>query len=104
MEDEAAPFVSHLGLELVKDFFPAETPFKAYRGKHESCDVTVVTNGQDAVYGKSPIYIHYTFFSVRLLVSFIREILFSIKRNWCRECWNSSCIASDISSSPKDER
>jgi 5'-methylthioadenosine nucleosidase len=51
MQDEASPFVNHLGLEQDTDFFPKETPFKAFRGKHNTCDLTVVTNGQDSVYG-----------------------------------------------------
>ena len=52
MEDEASPFVSHLGLKQDADFFPAEAPFKAFRGSHKTCEVTVVTNGQDSVYGE----------------------------------------------------
>lgn len=51
MEEEASPFVSHLGLEADDDFFPPETPFKAFRGDHKGCALTVVTNGQDSVYG-----------------------------------------------------
>lgn len=51
MEAEAAPFVEHLGLEADADFFPVEAPFKSFRGQYKSCDVTVVTNGQDSVHG-----------------------------------------------------
>lgn len=51
MEQEASPFVSHLGLKQDADFFPSETPFKAFRGTYETCELTVVTNGQDSVYG-----------------------------------------------------
>jgi len=51
MEAEASPFVSHLSLEKDDSFFPAKLPFKAFVGTHESCQLTVVTNGKDAVYG-----------------------------------------------------
>ena len=53
MKEEATPFVEHLGLALDEKFFQKEAPFKAYRGSYESCAVTVVTNGQDNVYGKN---------------------------------------------------
>mmetsp|Transcript_49524 Transcript_49524/g.73652 ORF Transcript_49524/g.73652 Transcript_49524/m.73652 type:complete len:250 (-) Transcript_49524:357-1106(-) len=46
MEAEADPFIAHLGLESDESFFPKEAPFLAYKGKHESCAVTVVTNGK----------------------------------------------------------
>jgi len=52
MEAEADPFVKHLSLEHDKTFFPTTTPFQAFRGQHGQCDVTVVTNGKDHVYGK----------------------------------------------------
>ena len=51
MEQEASPFITHLGLKEDTDFFPSEMPFKAFRGEHKTCDITVVTNGQDTVYG-----------------------------------------------------
>eukprot|EP00555_Chaetoceros_dichaeta_P002623 CAMPEP_0198249672 /NCGR_PEP_ID=MMETSP1447-20131203/1121_1 /TAXON_ID=420782 /ORGANISM="Chaetoceros dichaeta, Strain CCMP1751" /LENGTH=236 /DNA_ID=CAMNT_0043934357 /DNA_START=154 /DNA_END=864 /DNA_ORIENTATION=- len=51
MEAEAAPFVKHLSLESDDTFFPATTPFQAFRGQYKNCDVTVVTNGKDDVYG-----------------------------------------------------
>ncbi|KAL9179645.1 hypothetical protein ACHAXT_008935 [Thalassiosira profunda] len=51
MEAEAAPFVAHLGLQPDKSFFPTETPFHAFRGKHNDCDLTVITNGKDEVHG-----------------------------------------------------
>ena len=52
MEAEAAPFISKLGLKVEEDFFPSDTtPFKAYRGQHENCELTVVTNGKDDVHG-----------------------------------------------------
>jgi 5'-methylthioadenosine nucleosidase len=50
MEAEAMPFVNHLQLESVPDFFPPQTPFKAFRGKHNSCELTVVTNGKDTIH------------------------------------------------------
>uniref|UniRef100_A0A7S1YQM3 Nucleoside phosphorylase domain-containing protein n=1 Tax=Ditylum brightwellii TaxID=49249 RepID=A0A7S1YQM3_9STRA len=50
MEAEAAPFIEHLSLAEDADFFPKVTPFKAYRGLHEDCDITVVTNGKDDVH------------------------------------------------------
>jgi len=51
MEAEADPFVKHLSLESDDDFFPKTTPFQAFRGQYKNCDVTVVTNGKDDVYG-----------------------------------------------------
>eukprot|EP00956_Cyclotella_meneghiniana_P033457 scaffold96383_cov68-Cyclotella_meneghiniana.AAC.7 len=50
MEAEASPFVSHLGLQPDPSFFPPQTPFKAFSGKHNSCELTVVTNGKCAVH------------------------------------------------------
>lgn len=51
MEAEASPFVTHLSLEKDDSFFPEKSPFKAFVGIHESCQLTVVTNGKDTVYG-----------------------------------------------------
>lgn len=51
MEAEAQPFVDHLGLKPVHDFFPAEAPFHAFQGTHDNCFLTVVTNGKDQVHG-----------------------------------------------------
>ena len=51
MEAEATPFIDHLQLQRDEDFFPKETPFHAFRGKHKSCNLTVITNGKDEVYG-----------------------------------------------------
>ena len=51
MEAEATPFVNHLNLQPDKSFFPAETPFHAFRGKHRECQLTVITNGKDEVHG-----------------------------------------------------
>ena len=50
MEAEAAPFVAHLELELVDDFFPSHTPFVAFSGMHSETKVTVITMGKDTVY------------------------------------------------------
>ena len=50
MEAEAAPFVEHLGLELVENFFPVHTPFLAFSGVHHKTKVTVITMGKDTVY------------------------------------------------------
>ena len=57
MEAEADPFVKHLSLENDETFFPSTTPFLAFRGRYKNCDVTVVTNGKDNVYGKENIQI-----------------------------------------------
>lgn len=51
MEAEASPFVSHLSLQPDDNFFPKQVPFKAFRGHHEGCDITVITNGKDHVHG-----------------------------------------------------
>ena len=51
MEAEASPFVNHLNLTADASFFPPQTPFQAYRGKHNNCDLTVITNGKDEVHG-----------------------------------------------------
>lgn len=51
MEAEAAPFIKHLNLEKQVDFFPKKAPFEAFTGLYEECNVTVVTNGKDEVYG-----------------------------------------------------
>eukprot|EP00567_Pseudictyota_dubia_P002191 CAMPEP_0197468304 /NCGR_PEP_ID=MMETSP1175-20131217/66015_1 /TAXON_ID=1003142 /ORGANISM="Triceratium dubium, Strain CCMP147" /LENGTH=325 /DNA_ID=CAMNT_0043004401 /DNA_START=20 /DNA_END=997 /DNA_ORIENTATION=- len=51
MEAEASPFVKHLGLTADDDFFPPEVPFRAFRGSHGECQLTVVTSGKDGVYG-----------------------------------------------------
>ncbi len=51
MEAEASPFVNQLGLQPDTSFFPTETPFHAFRGKHNDCNLTVITNGKDEVHG-----------------------------------------------------
>ena len=51
MEAEASPFINHLQLQPDKSFFPSETPFQAFRGKHNNCNLTVITNGKDEVHG-----------------------------------------------------
>jgi 5'-methylthioadenosine nucleosidase len=51
MEAEASPFIEHLNLEASEDFFPPQTPFKAFSGPHNGCHVTVVTNGKDHAHG-----------------------------------------------------
>ena len=50
MEAEATPFVEHLELKPVEDFFPSNTPFLAFSGAHGKTKVTVITMGKDAVY------------------------------------------------------
>lgn len=51
MEDEAKPFVEHLGLEKKEGLFPPQVPFCAFQGQYKGSDVTVATNGKDQVYG-----------------------------------------------------
>mmetsp|Transcript_24040 Transcript_24040/g.58050 ORF Transcript_24040/g.58050 Transcript_24040/m.58050 type:complete len:251 (+) Transcript_24040:24-776(+) len=51
MEAEASPFVNHLNLQPDPYFFPSESPFQAFRGKHNDCKLTVITNGKDEVHG-----------------------------------------------------
>lgn len=51
MEQEAKPFVEHLGLSQVEGFFPSHTPFLAFEGKSGDCLVTVITFGKDQIYG-----------------------------------------------------
>jgi len=51
MEAEAAPLIEHLSLELKESFFSPKSPFLAYQGTHESCNLTVITNGKDKVHG-----------------------------------------------------
>jgi 5'-methylthioadenosine nucleosidase len=51
MEQEAKPFVEHLGLSQVEGFFPGHTPFLAFEGKSGDCQVTVITFGKDQIYG-----------------------------------------------------
>jgi len=50
MEAEASPFVNHLNLQPDTSFFPSQTPFHAFTGKHGNCNLTVVTNGKDVVH------------------------------------------------------
>lgn len=50
MEAEATPFVEHLELKPVEDFFPSYTPFLAFTGKHSNTRVTVITMGKDSIY------------------------------------------------------
>ncbi len=50
MEAEASPFVNHLNLQPDPTFFPSQTPFHAFTGKHGNCNLTVVTNGKDVVH------------------------------------------------------
>jgi hypothetical protein len=50
MEAEASPFIQHLNLQPDTSFFPSQTPFHAFSGKHGSCNLTVVTNGKDVVH------------------------------------------------------
>lgn len=50
MEAEASPFVNHLNLQPDPAFFPSQTPFHAFSGKHGSCNLTVITNGKDVVH------------------------------------------------------
>ncbi len=51
MEAEAKPFVEHLGLQPLENFFPPQTPFLAFSGLHHKTKVTVITLGKDSVYG-----------------------------------------------------
>ncbi len=52
MEAEATPFIEHLQLQKINDYFPSNLPFLAYRGIYQdNTQVTVITNGKDAVYG-----------------------------------------------------
>ena len=56
MEAEATPFIEHLQLQKIDDYFPSHLPFLAYRGLYpdnnsRNTQVTVITNGKDAVYG-----------------------------------------------------
>ena len=56
MEQEATPFVEHLGLTRVEGYFPSQTPFLAFEGgvggeDNNGIQVTVITMGKDAVYG-----------------------------------------------------
>ncbi|EJK61748.1 hypothetical protein THAOC_17708, partial [Thalassiosira oceanica] len=37
IEAEASPFVNHMELKPAEGFFPTETPFQAFKGKHKSC-------------------------------------------------------------------
>ena len=50
MEAESTPFVEHLELTKMEDFFPAHTPFVAFSGSHSNTKVTVITMGKDTVY------------------------------------------------------
>jgi len=53
MEQEATPFVEHLGLTKVEGYFPSQTPFVAFQGScgtDNSVNVTVITMGKDNVY------------------------------------------------------
>ena len=51
MEQEARPFVEHLGLSQVEGFFPSHSPFLAFEGTSGACNVTVITFGKDQIYG-----------------------------------------------------
>lgn len=51
MEDEASPIINKLGLQFDDSMFPPSVPFRAFRGWYEKCQITLVTNGQDTVYG-----------------------------------------------------
>lgn len=51
MKDEASPFVRKLDLQPEPTIFPPNTPFLAYTGSYRQCQVTVITNGRDSVYG-----------------------------------------------------
>lgn len=50
MEAEAKPLIEHLGLKRDHEFFSSTSPFQAFRGEHEECTLTVVTNGKDSVH------------------------------------------------------
>ena len=52
MEDEAKPFIDHLGLKAETDFFPRQAPFHAFTGSYKECDVTIITAGKDDVHGE----------------------------------------------------
>ena len=51
MEAEAKPFIEHMELKLIENFFPKQTPFLAYDGMHHNARVTVITFGKDNIYG-----------------------------------------------------
>ena len=51
MEAEAKPFIEHMELKLIENFFPKHTPFLAYDGMHHNARVTVITFGKDSIYG-----------------------------------------------------
>jgi len=50
MEAEAKPFIDHLNLVQDITFFSSKSPFQAFRGEHENCLLTVVTNGKDHIH------------------------------------------------------
>jgi len=50
MDAEASPFVKHLTLKPVEDFFPSHTPFLAFSGTHRNTKITVITMGKDSIY------------------------------------------------------
>lgn len=50
MEAEAAPFISHLGLEKIDSIFNG-APCIFYSGSYNECKVSVVTNGKSIVFG-----------------------------------------------------
>jgi len=51
MQDEALPLIDTLGLQFDESIFPRSVPFRAFRGWYEKCQITLVTNGHDNVYG-----------------------------------------------------
>lgn len=65
MEAEANPFIEHLQLQMIDDYFPKQVPFRAYSGFYPNTEntndddtipktkVTVITNGKDSVYNTS---------------------------------------------------
>jgi 5'-methylthioadenosine nucleosidase len=51
MEAESKPFIEHLQLQKLNDFFPTHLPFLAYRGIYQdTTEVTLITNGKDSVH------------------------------------------------------
>ncbi len=50
MEAEAKPFIDHLNLIEDTTFFHSRSPFQAFRGEYQQCNLTVITNGKDHVH------------------------------------------------------
>jgi 5'-methylthioadenosine nucleosidase len=45
------PAIARFSLSSDASFFPSTTPFRAFRGSYNNCNLVLITNGKDHIHG-----------------------------------------------------